>query len=290
MAVIWNPSVRKSVGIAIPRPKSGYIVVGFGVCPDTNGPKLVKVFVNGIIYLRAADNDIGVTSNFIISFDMKSEKFGEVCLPKRLLDAPLLVVAKVNESLSFLEYYRDGETYVCGVWMRKDGANKTFSNIYTIKDEGKSLWYRVLGFRNNGEVVMQLDDDNNHEYRIEVYDPSSGHFNGVGINGRRGIAVLGKHGCFLNFKNSHFENRVKSLLKQDDGKHGRSLNYINSHLKNQVAESTMSDSKDTIMIKHPLPTIHISGTKTNTTNIVHTRCQRSDDEQYLELSRANKRG
>ncbi|GKC50125.1 hypothetical protein Tco_1072870, partial [Tanacetum coccineum] len=113
-----------------------------------------------------------------------SEKFGEVCLPKRLLGATLFV-AKVNESLSLLEYYLEGEASVCGVWTRKDGANKTFCKIYTVKDEGKSLWYRVLGFRNNGEVVMQLDD-NNHEYRIEVYDPSSGHFNGVGINGKRG--------------------------------------------------------------------------------------------------------
>ncbi|GJS95905.1 putative pentatricopeptide repeat-containing protein [Tanacetum coccineum] len=232
MAVIWNPSVRKYVGIVIPISMSGYVVVGFGVCPDTNGPKLVKVsvdeissmwvvevfmlstrvwkavymgapfkscyliwnqvFVNGVIYFHAYDDinlDWGVRSNFIILFDLKSEKFGEVCLPKRLLDAPLLVVANVNELLSSLEYYHADETFVCDVWMRKDGANKTFSKIYTIKVEGKSLLHRVLGFRNNGEVVIELEDDNNHEFRIEVYDPSSGHFNGVGINGKRGTYV-----------------------------------------------------------------------------------------------------
>ncbi|GJW06937.1 putative pentatricopeptide repeat-containing protein [Tanacetum coccineum] len=42
----WN--VRKSVGIVIPIPKSGYIVVGFGVCPDTSDPKLVKTNVDKI--------------------------------------------------------------------------------------------------------------------------------------------------------------------------------------------------------------------------------------------------
>ncbi|GJR52459.1 putative pentatricopeptide repeat-containing protein [Tanacetum coccineum] len=231
MAVIWNPTVRKSVGIAIPIPKAGYkrIIVGFGVCPDTSDPKLVKisatnipsmwevqvftlstrfwktvymgapfkscnlmwfqVFVNGVIYFRASDFNFvnQVRSNFIISFDLKSEKFGEVCLPERLVHTPYLDldVAKVNESLGLLEYYAEGDMRVCGVWTRNDGDNKTFSKIYTVKVVGKSLLSRVLTFRNNGEVVMQLDDDNNHECRIEVYEPLSGLISGVGINGNQ---------------------------------------------------------------------------------------------------------
>nr|GEX96060.1 F-box domain-containing protein [Tanacetum cinerariifolium] len=85
MAIIWNPTVRKSVGIDIPIPKAGYnLVVGFGVCPVSSDPKLVKisdistrvwktvymgvpfksgdfyswfqVFVNGVIYVRAYDD------------------------------------------------------------------------------------------------------------------------------------------------------------------------------------------------------------------------------------------
>ncbi|GJT49627.1 putative pentatricopeptide repeat-containing protein [Tanacetum coccineum] len=120
MAVIWNPTLRKSVGIVIPIPKAGYIVVGFGVCPDTSDPKLVKidydkissmwvveVFVDGVIYFRAYDDillDGGVRSNFVISFDLKSEKFGEVCLPKILVHTPDLNVTTVNESLGLLEY------------------------------------------------------------------------------------------------------------------------------------------------------------------------------------------
>ncbi|GKG63329.1 hypothetical protein Tco_0640824, partial [Tanacetum coccineum] len=41
------------------------------------------------------------------------------------------------------------------------------------------LYNSVLGFRNNGEVVMKLDAG------IAVYEPSSGHINGVGINGKQ---------------------------------------------------------------------------------------------------------
>ena len=51
-----------------------------------------------------------------------------------------------------------------------------------VKNEG-----RVLGFRNNGEVVTELlDKANFEESRMEVYEPLSGHMYGVGINGRRG--------------------------------------------------------------------------------------------------------
>nr|GFC32101.1 hypothetical protein [Tanacetum cinerariifolium] len=48
MVIIWNPVIRKSVGIVIPIPKVGYTVVGFGVCPDTCDPKLVKITVDKI--------------------------------------------------------------------------------------------------------------------------------------------------------------------------------------------------------------------------------------------------
>ncbi|GKE81458.1 hypothetical protein Tco_1551458, partial [Tanacetum coccineum] len=110
-------------------------------------------------------------------------------LPERLVHTYSLDldVAKVNESLGLIEYYVVGDIRFCGVWTRNDGANKTFSKIYTIKDVGKSLICRVLAFRNNNEVIMELEDDNNDEYRIEVYEPLSGLISGVGINGNQRI-------------------------------------------------------------------------------------------------------
>ncbi|GJX05235.1 hypothetical protein Tco_0191151 [Tanacetum coccineum] len=189
MIVIWNPSVRKFVGIVIPNvlySPEGYTRIAFGLCPDTSDPKLVKVNVvkttpicwevqMGIIYWRSRDS-------FIISFDLKSEKFGEVCIPERLV---IPFVVKVNESLGLLEYYKEGGMSLCDVWMRKDGVNKPFTKIYTVKVEGMLVFsYRVLRFRNNGEVLLQLDDDD-FGSQIEVYEPSSGRINSVGISGKR---------------------------------------------------------------------------------------------------------
>nr|GEZ34166.1 hypothetical protein [Tanacetum cinerariifolium] len=157
-------AIRKSVRIEILVPQAGYIVVGFGISHDTSDPKLVKIYVDKLSSLWV----------------VVSDKFGEVSLPERLVHAPDLNVTKVNESLGLLEYHEEGGMTVCGVWSRKDGANNMFTKIYTIKVEGITF-DSVLGFRNTGEVVMELQDaDNYDDSSIGVYEPLSGHIYFVG--------------------------------------------------------------------------------------------------------------
>nr|GEZ47518.1 hypothetical protein [Tanacetum cinerariifolium] len=214
MVVIWNPSLSKFVAIVIPNvlhSQLGYTRIGFGVCPHTNNPKLVKinvietpsicwevqvftltsrvwktvftgapfrsrtlmtgpVFVDGIIYWSTRDG-------FILSFDLKSDKFGQVSIPKRFVRTYGLRVTKVNGSLGLLECNKEGEMWVCGVWIRKDHVNNPFTKIYTVKVEGKSVFFKVLGFRNNGEVIIEMEDDDFEKSQIEVYEPSSGRIN-----------------------------------------------------------------------------------------------------------------
>nr|GFA58527.1 hypothetical protein [Tanacetum cinerariifolium] len=133
------------------------------------------------------DLDDGLRSNFIISFDLKSYKFGEVCLPERLVYTHFLLLANINESLVLVEYNRE-EDSVCSVWMRKDGENKPFTKIYTVKVEDTSVYHTVLGFRKNGEAVLEVRGFFREETEIDVYEPSSGRINNVGI--------VGKHATF----------------------------------------------------------------------------------------------
>ncbi|GKC42321.1 retrotransposon protein, putative, ty1-copia subclass [Tanacetum coccineum] len=129
---------------------------------------------------------------FIISFDLKTEKLCEVCIPKRLAGIPSVVkVVKVNESLALLEFYKEGGKSVCGVWMRKDGVNQPFTKIYTVKVKGKMVFNTsVLGFRNNGDVVLGIVGDDSEESIVEVYEPSSGLISGVGIKGEYDIRAI----------------------------------------------------------------------------------------------------
>ncbi|GKC02175.1 retrovirus-related pol polyprotein from transposon TNT 1-94 [Tanacetum coccineum] len=233
IAVLWNPSVGKAVGITISnslRMPDGLTFIGFGVCPNTSDPKLVRIntigyptvnwevevfmlsrrvwknvsnippafktcdltfrpiFVDGFIYWPACDNitlAVGIRSNLIISFDLKSDEFGEVCLPDRLVrlvHTKGLALSKVYESLGLFEYYNDGETRFCDVWIMKEGVTKSFTKMLSIKAPDSWVSYRVLELRKNGEVIIETIDDTN-SFAIEVYEPSSGHINGIGFYG-----------------------------------------------------------------------------------------------------------
>ncbi|GKD36158.1 reverse transcriptase domain-containing protein, partial [Tanacetum coccineum] len=136
MVALWNPAIKKSVGIVIP---NEYTAIGFGVCPETSDPKVVKintidlltvhwevevyslssrvwksvsngpafkscdlmldqVTIDGYIYWLAMDkNNLcdSLKTKFIISYDLKSDKFGEVCFPDSLVQSDALM--KVND-------------------------------------------------------------------------------------------------------------------------------------------------------------------------------------------------
>nr|GFA41513.1 hypothetical protein [Tanacetum cinerariifolium] len=118
------------------------------------------VSIDGVIYWRAyndEDLDDGLRSNFIISFDLKSDTFGEVFLPERLVYTHYLFMANMNESLVLLEYNDE------------------------LSAKGRSVYHTILGFRKNGEVVLEVRGFFSEETEIDVYKPSSGCINSVGI-------------------------------------------------------------------------------------------------------------
>ncbi|GKE47148.1 hypothetical protein Tco_1478406 [Tanacetum coccineum] len=119
----------------------------------------------------------------IVSFDLKNEKFGQVCLPDSLL---VTHVAEVNGSLAVIEYYYDyaDDVVVYGVWMM-DSVTKSFAKMFNVKVPCHSL-KGVFWFKKNGEVIIEVEDYDKNKSRLEVYEPSSGHINGIGINGMIG--------------------------------------------------------------------------------------------------------
>ncbi|GJV48627.1 F-box domain containing protein [Tanacetum coccineum] len=236
MAVLWNPAIRKSVGIPIPNQLSslkGSTHIGFGICPNTSDPKLVRintfidsktvdwevevyawsarvwksvsnippafkysylesgqVYVGGFIYFGALDYRLlgKITSNLIVSFDLKSNEFGEVCLPDRLVNTYNLGVMKVYESLGLLEHNQyDDDILSCGVWVMKEGVSKMFTKMFSIKTPFNLFGYTVVELRKNGDAILK-DGDYMFEDDIvpvlKVYETCSGHINDFGIKGK----------------------------------------------------------------------------------------------------------
>nr|GEW80161.1 hypothetical protein [Tanacetum cinerariifolium] len=112
-----------------------------------------QVCIDGFIYWHAFDNIIeeyGVRANIIISYDLTSGVFAEVSLPDCLVYAHTLSVYKRDQCLTLLEYYKEDEITVCGIWVMKDGVTGSFAKTFTVKVAGKTN--RVLEFRKNGEA------------------------------------------------------------------------------------------------------------------------------------------
>ncbi|GJS59765.1 ribonuclease H-like domain, reverse transcriptase, RNA-dependent DNA polymerase [Tanacetum coccineum] len=218
MAVLWNPTIRKSVGIPIPNELSspkGSTHIGFGICPNTSDPKLVRintfigsktvdweveiyawsarvwksvsnippaskysylesgqVYVGGFIYFGALDYRLlgKIISNLIVSFDLKSDEFGGVCLPNRLVNTYNLGVMKVYESLGLLEHNQyDDDILSCGVWVMKEGVSKTFTKMFSIKTPFNFFGYTVVELRKNGDAILK---DGDYMFEDDIF-PSS---------------------------------------------------------------------------------------------------------------------
>ncbi|XP_071720555.1 putative F-box protein At1g47790 [Rutidosis leptorrhynchoides] len=235
MVVLWNPTIRKSVGIVIPNViymPLGYIVIGFGVCPNTNDPKLIKithinksgsdeiincvcweaevftlssgdwrsvsieipskpvrlswgqVFINGVIYWHGYDKiDVDEDDLYhrIISFDLKSEEFGELFLPDSLARfTGHMYVSKLMDSLVVI--IESFEKPACDVWKMNDGVTKSWTKLYTVKASDSAIGISVLEFRKNGESIMEVEVDDYEEALLQVYEPYSGSVKDLRLN------------------------------------------------------------------------------------------------------------
>ncbi|MFS8006093.1 putative F-box domain-containing protein [Helianthus anomalus] len=215
MTVLWNPSIRKSVGIVIP---NEFVVLGFGVCPKTSDPKIVAikngnridskavvftlssgawrsittnlhlplnsmhlsrkpVVIDGVIHWIAFDN----LPRWIISFDLTSEEFGEVELPDSLAHAANLSISNFKGSLSVLIYKE--AAVVCDVWtMIKTGDPMTRFTTASFKRESD----RIIRFMKNGQMIREhicMRPRNFPVTTLEVYDSYSEHRNYLRVSG-----------------------------------------------------------------------------------------------------------
>nr|GEW17048.1 hypothetical protein [Tanacetum cinerariifolium] len=138
--VLWNLIIRKTVGILILTKSIKNVDVFtlrsrvwktiFNGQPPIAACLLKRnhVCINGIIYWMATySND----EDGIVSFDLKNEEFGHVCLQHSL---SLTYVAEVNGSLAVVEnYYAQADHVVVhGVWMM-ESVTKLFAKMFNVK-------------------------------------------------------------------------------------------------------------------------------------------------------------
>ncbi|XP_071697982.1 putative F-box protein At1g47790 [Rutidosis leptorrhynchoides] len=219
---LWNPLIRKSVGIEVP--PSCLFKVYFGVCPVTLDPKLVRIttgnkkWVVEIYTLSSGswreisnnklprgtlefheDTGVVVTDKFIywvavdsaavaakrgncliVKFDLTSEEFKVIEIPKFVAPRELYDISKLNDSLVVLIYKVDSVTLraACEVWMMDNVESQMIvKKLYNI-EEPNLIPYGVRGFTKSGMPIIVTEEGEGDEdaWRpdgLYVYEPKS---------------------------------------------------------------------------------------------------------------------
>ncbi|KAJ0829591.1 putative F-box domain-containing protein [Helianthus annuus] len=156
------------------------------------------VCVDGVYYWLATDRstvDAQIRAyNMIISFDMTSEEFGEVNLPDSFVyRGPMwdLSIYDLRESLVLVERSAGPgiDNPVYDVWMMEDGVPKLFTKLYTIHAPDARI-ICVHEIRKNGELVMEVMEDDWKAKSLVVYEPNLKRISSLGIS--RGANDVGQ--------------------------------------------------------------------------------------------------
>ncbi|GJS97571.1 F-box protein-like protein [Tanacetum coccineum] len=207
MFVLWNPSIRRSVGIV-------HGIFGFAVCPVTNEPTIVKysypwivevytlsskrwtviqcskpcksiqfhershgrsqVVIGSCIY-RVSYETILLQYGYythqymIVSFDLNAKEFKAIEFPDTITNQSAmparLFISKLRESLVLCLPNRQ-----VGVWKMEHDCS--FTKLFTFNTPERAIT-KILGFRKNYELVLEIQQFGTSDSTVEVYEPWS---------------------------------------------------------------------------------------------------------------------
>ncbi|GJR18534.1 F-box protein-like protein [Tanacetum coccineum] len=229
--VIWNPSIRRSVGIV---ESVFFDLFGFAVCPVTNEPTIVnisypwkveiftlssrkwteiecskpresielrgfQVVIGSCIYRVACETirlPDGYVRYMIVSFDLVAKEFKAVDLPDKItipFTAPVrFILSKLKGSLVVIVPHREVK-----VWKMEPDCS--FTQLFTINTPDSYI-INIVGFRKNGELVVetierggQLGLPGEGESALEVYDPCSQQISKLGFSGQIGSFFINSY-------------------------------------------------------------------------------------------------
>ncbi|GJZ89854.1 hypothetical protein Tco_0661781, partial [Tanacetum coccineum] len=212
MFVLWNASIRRSVGIVHRKLTHG--IFGFAVCPVTNEPTIVKysylwivdiftlsskrwtqiqcsrpcksvqfhersygrsqVVIGSCIYRVSYETILlqycyYAHKYMIVSFDLNAKEFKAIEFPDTITNQSSmpsrLFISKLRESLVLCL----PNTQV-GVWKMEHDCS--FTKLFTFNTPERAIT-KILGFRKNYELVLEIQQFGTSDSAVEVYEPWS---------------------------------------------------------------------------------------------------------------------
>ncbi|GMI80341.1 CONSTITUTIVE EXPRESSER OF PR GENES 1, CONSTITUTIVE EXPRESSER OF PR GENES 30 [Hibiscus trionum] len=118
-------------------------------------------FVNGALHwlgYQTRNNDEYIHA--ILGFDLSSEDFFEINLPESLIGLCPMDLLIMNYGESSIAFSTDPVLGEHELWVMKDyGVVESWTKVLTLTLNIQRKWFPVvLGFRKNGQVLLQVDD------------------------------------------------------------------------------------------------------------------------------------
>ncbi|GJT47893.1 putative F-box domain-containing protein [Tanacetum coccineum] len=169
LIVLWNPSIRKSVGIVIPNKLPGLSLleyvselrmscIGFGVCPETNDPKIVKInTIDGTPY--------GYWEVQVYTLSSKVWKKVSVKPPCKKRDYQQCEGVSVKGFIYWLMYGEIDSGVKSNLIASFDLTNEEFGQVYLPDGLLRSPRLR-LSKRNECLTVLDYEADNNRVLQV----------------------------------------------------------------------------------------------------------------------------
>ncbi|GJY11810.1 F-box protein-like protein [Tanacetum coccineum] len=188
MVVLWNPSVRKCVGIVVPPvPYDKLAGFGFGVCPVTNDPMIVRI------------PWVIDTSKQVEFFTLSSGVWNVI--PSSNMYRDLTVISATHVVINRFIYWVACERIVGDDGLSRfplkilsfDMITKDFKVVDVPYSLGKQFY--------EGNTISKLSEERTRSSSskrfgdsaaLEVYSPSSKHIHNLGIYGERD-SFMGSH-------------------------------------------------------------------------------------------------
>ncbi|KAK4253319.1 hypothetical protein QN277_010642 [Acacia crassicarpa] len=152
--------------------------------------KTTQVFVNGVVHWVVCRRCNGQIQNFILTFDVVEEMFGELMLPPHLRESTsVLSVLEGGKYLSVLHSHSEANQGCFRIWiMREYGVVETWSELFCFdSDHYRNNILDVLALASNGKVVLSL-----RKGTIVLFDPTTELLNPLG-DGKHFRAFIGSY-------------------------------------------------------------------------------------------------
>ncbi|GJY86143.1 F-box domain containing protein [Tanacetum coccineum] len=158
-----------------------------------------QAVIGNFIYWVASDrfglHDDGVmhTSYVLISFDMVTHQFQTIVIPETVivwLVAPFFISQLGNNLVVSANYLVGEGRLLCGWLLGVDGYSVTsYRMLFSVNTPYSS---KLVGFNNDEEPIIEVDDIGYQmDTTLQVYNPTQGEFQNVGVDADLGSFFVG---------------------------------------------------------------------------------------------------